>query len=644
MPKKGPIKRREAGKPIGTKPSGKTAVIVRSGASVTVKTMPASEAESDGGFFALAGYVHQMLGTAADFARCLSGKAADAGGFETILCFETEAYGQDESVIGFTAEKQKKRVLTQYKYSADPEKNTIGPAKLEEIVKRLRASAAKANKTEKLETDLVLCTNRPLTSGARNTSAYKAIRYEQYEASKAKLELESYAAGFGTYTLDELNVGVQRAIQYLLQVATNPSTRLTQSAFEEYLIGHKQPRSLALPQAALARRVDLQQLGTESLNLTPSNLAERETLKGAIGDWTNDAIVVFVGDGGCGKTTALWHLLWEATDIASPQQLAGMMISQGQASESFGAVIERWRGAESGASSSPDDVALERIKHANPSVAPPIVLLGLDGIDETQSSIWRDTAARLLRFFWGLHVRAKTNGIAPFARLVVSCRERAEVERLLPSPTGAGVTWAAPRYVRFGQFEVGELIDVVERSAIDPPVADRILQWLSAKIEATEMDSGSLALSISSLGPSLPSLELLRHPIFWRSFCSLDAHAQNGFLDGSPEAQDQLGTAFLNWFCDRVHHRLRIETGYVPHALRRLADAFSDSALTHRCDEWMRCLQETVGYAEGQDHWNRRDHSGSQRRNALDRKAGHRRELHGIPARTGQASRHRLYR
>lgn len=478
-----------AKKTATTEPPAKTSDIATSARKKHLGAV--SEAEFDGGLFALAGYVNQMLGSAADLARCLSGKAAESGGFKTLLCFETEVHGQDSSAIGLTAEKHGIRVLKQYKYSSNPEKYPIRPKELREIAATLKQSEAKANTTKSLQTDLVLCTNRPVTAKAQATSDYKTLRLEPYHALKARAELESYAARFGVFNPDELHEGVRRAIDYLFEAATSASHRVTKSLFEEKLIGHKQPRSIAVAEAAFERRQELCRLATELLILAPASLAEREIINSATVDWMNDALIVFVGEGGCGKTTALWQLLWDAINTQPPQRLAQMMISQGQTSQSFGAVVERWRGIVSAANMPSDDLALERLKQANPAVAPPIVLLGLDGIDETPSPTWSDTAARVLSFFWSLHVRAKNDGIAPPARLFVSCRRESEVERLLPLPTGAGLTRAAPRYVHFGEFNSKELTDLVHHTpTLDPLAADRISKSLIDGFEVAETDSG----------------------------------------------------------------------------------------------------------------------------------------------------------
>jgi len=559
-----------------------------------------SDTASDGGLVALAGYVNQMLGSAADFAICLSGQANDAGGFKTLIRFETEVHGQDSSQTVGTAENQMMRILKQYKYSANPEKHPIGPSELKKIITTLRRSATKASKTQEMSTELVLCTNRPFSTKVQKSPAYKSIGHELYEPSKAINGLKSYALRFGTFSPADIDDGVRRVIYYLFHVAISHSQCLTKLRFEENLIGHNEPRSIVVADAIVERRKELNNLGANHLRLVPERLAHREAVKGTT-DWMNDAIIVFVGDGGCGKTTALWQILREAVDIQPPHKLAQMMIPQGHYPPTFGAIVEYWRGNGSGANGASDDLGLERLKRANSGFPQPIVLLGLDGIDETNPpSMRNDTTARVLSFFWDLHVRARIDETPPPARLFVSCRRESTLKRLLPDPMGLGQTELTPRYVYFGDFTNKELSDLARQdSTVDHQAADLIAQSLMGDFEPTGTGFGPPAFTLPKSSVSREKVDLLRHPILWRSFTLLDAAAQNGVLAGSREAQDKLGAAFLKWFCERIAHRINIEVGYVPIALRYLANTCHDSTATYGLDRWLQCVQHAAGFTQG---------------------------------------------
>jgi hypothetical protein len=576
----------------------------RQKATVAAKSVKKSkkkppDTSPDGGLNALLGFVNQMLGSAADFAVCISPKVDDNGGFKTLISFETERQGQDSCATGLSAGGHKERVLKQYKYSSNPGKYKIGTGELKEIVATLRKSEKKANKDENLATDLVLCTNRPLTQPAQKSPEYSMIRHELYDVGNATDVLESCALRFGVFNPDELSAAVQRATHHLFNIAISSSHSLSKAGFEEALIGHKKPQSIVLPEAAPQRFNELIQLGAQTLRLVSGSLAERENLRAAAIDFLNDAIVAFVGDGGCGKTTAIWQLLCQALNAKPPQAFAHMMIFHGQPFESIGAVIEGWRGVVSPATPVSDRFAIERLVRANPNAPSPIVLLGLDGIDEGPvSGIWAETAARVLDFFWKLHVDAKTSGEDPVARLFVSCRSQSDIENLLPNPTGAGIGEVAPRYVRFGEFTSGELQHLAWNApGLDNRASQRIAQYLIGESEAPDIESGLPSLSISTLlAPS--ALDLLRHPILWRSFASLNAEDQNAVLDGSVPGQDKLGAAFLDWFCDRAKRRIQVEAKYLPIALRGVASGCPEPASTYRLETWVQRMRSAAGFTE----------------------------------------------
>jgi hypothetical protein len=91
-----------------------------------------SRSEQDGGMFALAGFVNQMLGSAEDFARCITAPQES----EALISFETEVVGQDTMRTSETPKGKRILVLTQYKFSIAPNQHPIGPAELKRLLPR----------------------------------------------------------------------------------------------------------------------------------------------------------------------------------------------------------------------------------------------------------------------------------------------------------------------------------------------------------------------------------------------------------------------------------------------------------------------------------------------------------------------------
>ena len=100
-----------------------------------------NDGEQDGGMFALAGFVNQMLGSAEDFVRCISPPESS----QTLISFETEASGQDTKRTSVTAKGRRVLVLTQYKFSLNPKNNSIGPTELKEIAATLKKTERACN-------------------------------------------------------------------------------------------------------------------------------------------------------------------------------------------------------------------------------------------------------------------------------------------------------------------------------------------------------------------------------------------------------------------------------------------------------------------------------------------------------------------
>ena len=378
----------------------------------------------------------------------MSPRAGEHDGFATLISFEVEKHGQDSCAIGTLNSGKRVRVLKQYKYSASPSKYAISAGELKKIVRILKQSEKKANQEEELPTDLVLCTNRRLAAGASRLPQFKAIRIEHYNAADARAGLERNALRFGIFNPDELHTAIERITGHLFTIATSSSNKLSKKRFEENLAGHREPQSLVLGECASRRLSELEELGKQTLDL-PIALADRTHLSTSATEFQNDAIIAFVGDGGCGKTTAIWQLLHQAL-ITEPPQALTQMIATG--SQSIGEVIERWRGAANSATA--DGFAIERVVRANEGRPRPIVILGLDGIDETDASPARkDAAARIVNFFWGEHLEAKRSGKPPVARLIVSCRKPSDLDPSSCSPSGSGISGdIAPRYVLFEEF------------------------------------------------------------------------------------------------------------------------------------------------------------------------------------------------
>jgi hypothetical protein len=163
---------------------------------------------------------------------------------------------------------------------------------------------------------------------------------------------------------------------------------------------------------------------------------------------------------------------------------------------------------------------------------------------------------------------------------------------------GHGDSVTRPKYVRFEQFTSEELKNLVNDPRVDRRAASLILRSLASDVEVVSTMSGPLALSVppTYLPPSV--LDLLKHPIVWRSFTSLDGVGQAQVLENLPAANDKLGDEFLKWFRERLRHRISIETEYVPVVLRRIAHSCHDLADVYPLESWKQAASDAAGFTE----------------------------------------------
>jgi len=496
--------------------------------------------ERDGGMFALAGYLHQMLGGAADFVRCISPREKGGPGeFQTVISFETEAAGQDLLMVGLTPTAKRLRVLTQYKFSLNPGPYPIRPQELNDIAETLKRSEAECNKSGRLPTQKILRSNRVLSPRASSSPALGEIQYEPYDPVDARKVLYSYASRFGIFEPDQLQQGVKQVIAELFELGASPgSHHLTRDQFEAALVGFNHPQPLTIGEAADEFRRRLEHQKSYRLGLDGSLLIDRMFVRDAMEQWIDDAFIVFTGNGGYGKTTALWQVLERDVDPkAIPCRLAALIVSDADMPRSFGNLIEQWRGAPD-TSNAPDDVALERLKHANSEADAPILVLGLDGVDETHvSTAFREAAARIIDFFWRLHQKHKDTGAPPPARLLVTCRRQGDVHRFIDTATGLGVAGKPPAYLNFEEFTLQEIQTLLRQSGTLSSEPKHTLIATAASQLSLEYGSSSTPETTVYSVAAARCLAMLRHPILWRFFSLLTQTQQARLVDGDEESR-----------------------------------------------------------------------------------------------------------
>jgi hypothetical protein len=257
-----------------------------------------------------------------------------------------------------------------------------------------------------------------------------------------------------------------------------------------------------------------------------------------------------------------------------------MITGDSEMPNSFSELVDRWRGA---APTLRDDLALQRIEQANPHTKRPILLLGLDGVDEMHvSSAFRDAAGRIIDFFWNLHQQFKNSKDPPPICLVVSCRRQQDVDKYIQTVTGLGVAGKPPKYLPFERFSLSEIQTLLRQTgAVSPPVVEKLIRATDPDLNQ-EYPEDSLACDQRAV----TSLSLIRHPILWRCFVSLTPANQSALVDGDLGAQDALAAHYLQWFSQRAQQRLNLSQSDAEIALCAVAQKCISGETNYRFDFW----------------------------------------------------------
>ena len=401
----------------------------------------------DGGARSLAGYIYQMIGSASE--RVILADAPSESALETSARFFVEQHGQDAVSTNVSGVR-----LIQFKYSQDA--RPIKPVELADILLALEKSSKHVRQTTAVQWRLV--TNRPLSAMARRShSAAKRTKGPRTPRTRRSVSTGSESPSrvigrlgarleivpknlnhFKASLLDAANrFGVDddgiagRVMTLLFEVATKPPNRreVSLEALNRQLAGYSKPKSIRLKdcgeelRAALAAAVGPG--GEGGIALTEA--VERRGFETLFAE--RAALAVVHGPGGCGKTMSLFKALdRRLSDGVGP---AGMIVD---GPRTLDHVIDSWRNAPPTGAAPAE--ALRRLRVANADLGRPVLVLGLDGLDEV-SEPGRADAEALIRHFYSMHVELHRSRIEPDGLLIVTCRNRDDLDYVV-GPRGTG--------------------------------------------------------------------------------------------------------------------------------------------------------------------------------------------------------------
>lgn len=558
----------------------------------THKRKRPSSRSNDGGAWSLGGYIYQLLGSADERVRAVEAPSAIAG--ESSVRVLLEQHGQDAAVDDGRTTR-----LVQFKYSQSA--RPIQPAELAEILAALEKSSKQVARSAAVRWQLV--TNR-LPSPAAERSLRRAegtTASRRRRASRSGKEstgqvidrlghrldvlrrdldefqssLHSAAAAFG---VDDDGVA-GRVLELLQTIAVKAPGRreVTVEALRRVLAGYPNPKSIRLRDCRGDLRSALESAAQVRGGLVPRDIVERRGLNALLAQPA--ALAIVYGPGGCGKTLSLFKALDRR--LSDSVGLAGMIV---KSPRDLSHVLNSWRNARS-AGESPTE-ALRRLRIANPATGYPVLVLGLDGLDEVSETERRE-AEDLIRDFHEMHVNLHRSQLEPDGLLVVTCRDEEDVHHVV-APQGPG----GPPPPEIPSLKIEEFTDEEFAAVWAIWFRDEALPRLGSSDEM-------LASVADTVAAPDRRLLALRHPVLLGCTKLLCKEERQRLYQGDSAVWRQVLVSYFDWFTKKTCRRAECHPRVVLGVLKAAARATAETPLgAHdREGDWVTPATKETGQA-----------------------------------------------
>lgn len=525
----------------------------------------------DGGRWALAGYLYQvvaMLGLTA-YAERSSGLSADSDEMDVVLRLmqegnvSLEQYDADALLRPADLGDDTNCVLFQIKFSARPGR-TITDTDMQEIINGLKASARRARHAGQPVGGYVLVTNRPISGTARSRcdTGLPRVRLLTVDERSARERLKRFAQAHGAEDA-EIEHGISLLIGQALQ---RPDDAITVRTLRHAFTAYEETRRLTPDILAPVAQTCVQQFWTRYLGLHGEPVA-RDALDRLDKEARTHALIVITGEGGTGKTVALWQWAWRRTTMPSPlvDALIDLRLASAVRDTLITDIICDWSDLPPGHSRRQTDTfdrAWGRLHIANPDVLHPIMYVALDGLDERITTAnQRHAITSILEWFWN-EERAERRGKPPRATLIVTCRNASDLE----------MHWLRFHLAELVTLPIEDFSDNELRRAATAAIGsnddERVLRMILASLSQSDAPGatgafktiGDVSIAAFAEPATAPAVDQdiltsLRHPVTWYAFAHLSSGSRRAVLDQDPDALDVLAQALVDRFSKKVQDR-----------------------------------------------------------------------------------------
>lgn len=541
----------------------------------------------EGGRWALAGYLYQvvaMLGLTA-YAERSSGLAAESDEMDVVLRLMREGnvtleqYDADALLHSSELGDDEGCLLFQVKFSTKPNR-TITETDMQEIIDGLKGSARRARRAGQAVGGYVLVTNRPIGEPARRRrdTVLPQLRLLPLNAHRARTQLERFAQAHGAEE-SEIEQGIPLLIGQALQ---RPDNEITAATLRHAFTGYGATRRLTPDTLAPFTHARVQRFRRHL------HLSGEPVVRDVLGDLDRlvrvRALVVLTGEGGTGKTVALWQWASRRTAMQPPlvDALIDLRLASAVRDTLITDIICDWSNLPPGHPHRQTDTfdrAWGRLQTANPGVAHPILHVALDGLDERITTADQRLAiTSILEWFWD-EEEVTWGGKLPRATLIVTCRNPSDLEKHWLRFDMPGL--ATLPIEDFSDDELRRATAGTLGGSADERVLHRILASLpygdargATGAFSTIGDVSIAAFAEPATAPAVDQdiLTSLRHPVTWYAFAHLSPGSRRAVLDQDPEALDELARALVDRFAEKVQDRHSdVDPVTATHALQAVA-------------------------------------------------------------------------